>query len=124
PGLGVERVLGGVGILTVILLLLPFARDITQKQSFGELVAAMWLPLAAATLFGVLILIQPGWFRGLLRLLPGGRARRFAASVIDSASAYSGRRRSLLLLLLRRDPSLQALSREDLERVRREAEAV
>ena len=217
--LGVERVLGGVGILTVILLLLPFARDITQKQSFGELVAAMWLPLAAATLFGVLILIQPGWFRGLLRLLPGGRARRFAASVIDSASAYSGRRRSLLLalllavvgqitttlmyfanamslatqnvrvsevlfaaavmtfgtfiapsasgegvrelvfvwllgtkagaakaflignlgfwiekiplsvpggllLLLRRDPSLQALSREDLERVRREAEAV
>ena len=217
--LGVERVLGGVGILTVILLLLPFARDITQKQSFGELVAAMWLPLAAATLFGVLILIQPGWFRGLLRLLPGGRARRFAASVIDSASAYSGRRRSLLLalllavvgqitttlmyfanamslatqnvrvsevlfaaavmtfgtfiapsasgegvrelvfvwllgtkagaakaflignlgfwiekiplsvpggllLLLRRDPSLQALTREDLERVRREAEAV
>ncbi len=98
--LGVERVLGGVGILTVILLLLPFARDITQKQSFGELVAAMRLPLAAATLFGVLILIQPGWFRGLLRLLPGGRARRFAASVIDSASAYSGRRRSLLLALL------------------------
>ena len=98
--LGVERVLGGVGILTVILLLLPFASDITQKQSFGELVAAMWLPLAAATLFGVLILIQPGWFRGLLRLLPGGRARRFAASVIDSASAYSGRRRSLLLALL------------------------
>src|SRR2546425_1576494 len=217
--LGVERVLGGVGILTVILLLLPFARDITQKQSFGELVAAMWLPLAAATLFGVLILIQPGWFRGSLRLLPGGHARRFAASVIDSASAYSGRRRSLLLallhavvgqitttlmyfanamslatpnvrvsevlfaaavmtfgtfvapsasgeavrelvfvwllgtkagaakaflignlgfwiekiplsvpggllLLLRRDPSLQAVSREDLERVRREAEAV
>jgi len=36
----------------------------------------------------------------LLRLLPGGRARRFAASVIDSASAYSGRRRSLLLALL------------------------
>jgi len=29
-----------------------------------------------------------------------------------------------LLLLLRRDPSLRALSREDLERVRREAEAV
>jgi len=98
--LAVERVLGGVGIFTVILLLLPFAKDITQKQSFGELVAAMRLPLAAATLFGVLILVQPGWFRGLLRLLPGGRARRFAASVIDSASAYSGRRRSLLLALL------------------------
>ncbi len=217
--LGVERVLGLVGLFTVILLFMPFAARITRGQSFGELVAAMKLPLAGATLFAVLILLKPGWFRGLLRLVPGGRARRFAASVIDSASAYSGRRRSLLLalllavvgqvtttlmyfanamslatenvrvsevlfaaavmtfgtfvapsasgegvrelvfvwllgtkagaakaflignlgfwiekiplsvpggllLLLRRDPSLQALSREDLERVRREAEAV
>src|SRR3989454_6454538 len=57
----VERVLGLVGIFTVILLLLPFARDITQgqSQSFGEVVAAMRLPLAATTLFGVLILLQP-----------------------------------------------------------------
>src|SRR5437016_7490337 len=50
-----------------------------------------WL-LAATTLVGVLVLLQPAWFRGLLRLVPGGRARRFAASVIDSATAYSNRR--------------------------------
>src|SRR5439155_1053039 len=98
--LGVERVLGLVGLFTVILLFMPFAARITRGQSFGELVAAMKLPLAGATLFAVLILLRPGWFRGLLRLVPGGRARRFAASVIDSASAYSGRRRALLLALL------------------------
>src|SRR5947208_15898989 len=79
---------------------MPFAARITRGQSFGELVAAMKLPLAGATLFAVLILLKPGWFRGLLRLVPGGRARRFAASVIDSASAYSSRRRALLLALL------------------------
>jgi len=75
----VERVLGLVGIFTVILLLLP---------------------LAATTLFGVLILLRPSWFRGLLRLVPAGRARRFAASVIDSATAYAERRGHLLLALL------------------------
>src|SRR6266852_2776178 len=73
--LGVERVLGLVGLFTVILLFMPFAARITRGQSFGELVAAMKLPLAGATLFAVLILLKPGWFRGLLRLVPGGRAR-------------------------------------------------
>ena len=96
----VERVLGLVGIFTVILVLLPFARDITQGQSLGELVASTRWLLAATALVGVLVLLQPGWFRGMLRVVPRGRARRFAASVIDSASAYSGRRRSLLLALL------------------------
>src|SRR5207249_1636940 len=68
----VERVLGLVGIFSVILVLLPFARDITQRQSLGELVAGTRWLLAATTLVGVLILLQPGWFRGLLRLAPGG----------------------------------------------------
>jgi len=98
--LAVERVLGLVGIFTVILVLLPFARDITQRQSLGELVAGTRWLLAATTLVGVLVLLQPAWFRGLLRLVPGGRARRFAASVIDSATAYSNRRGHLLLALL------------------------
>src|SRR5438094_4925292 len=96
----VERVLGLVGIFTVILVLLPFARDITQRQSLGELVAGTRWLLVATTLVGVLVLLQPAWFRGLLRLAPGGRARRFAASVIDSATAYSNRRGYLLLALL------------------------
>src|SRR5207247_1260141 len=69
----VERVLGLVGIFSVILVLLPFARDITQRQSLGELVAGTRWLLAATTLLGVLLLLQPGWFRGLLRLAPRGR---------------------------------------------------
>ena len=94
--LAVERLLGLVGLLTVILLFRPFAGRITQGRSFGELVGAMKVPLAATTLFGVLILLQPTWFRGLLRVLPSERVRHFVGSVIDSATAYSNRRAYLL----------------------------
>ncbi len=97
--LAVERVLGLVGLFTVILLFMPFAGRITQGQSFGELVGAMKLPLVATTVFGILILLQPAWFRGLLRVLPSERARRFVGNVIDSATAYSNRRAYLLLAL-------------------------
>jgi len=95
----VERVLGLVGLFTVILIFMPFAGRITHGQSFGELVAAMKVPIVATTLFGVLILLQPAWFRGLLRLVPGARARRFAASLIDAATAYANRRTHLLFAL-------------------------
>src|SRR5213594_3905708 len=97
--LAVERVLGLVGLFAVILLFMPFAGRITHGQSIGELVGAMKLPLAATAVFGVLILLQPGWFRGWLRLLPGERARRFAASAVDAATAYGDRRRYLVLAL-------------------------
>jgi hypothetical protein len=95
----VERLLGLVGLFVVILLFMPFAGRITQGQSFGELVAAMKIPIAATAVFGVLILLQPHWFRGLLRLVPSGRLRSFAANAIDSATAYSKRRSHLLLAL-------------------------
>ena len=95
----VERVIGLVGLFAVILLFMPFARRIEHGQSIGEFVAAMKVPLAATAAFGVLILLQPGWFRGWLRLLPGERARRFAASAIDAASAYRERRGYLVLAL-------------------------
>ncbi len=98
--IAVERLLGLVGLFTVILCFMPFAGRITNGQSFGELVGAMKVPIAATTLFGLLILLQPGWFRGLLRLVPGGRARRFAENVIDAATAYANRRSHLLLALL------------------------
>ncbi len=97
--LAVERVLGLVGLLAVILLFMPFAGRITQGQSFGELVGAMKIPLAGTTLFGILILLQPTWFRGVLRLIPGGRVRQFASNVIDAATAYSNRRGYLLFAL-------------------------
>jgi uncharacterized membrane protein YbhN (UPF0104 family) len=95
----VERLLGLVGLFVVILLFMPFAGRITQGQSFGELVAAMKIPIAATAAFGVLILLQPDWFRGLLRLVPSGRLRKFAANAIDSATAYSKHRGYLLLAL-------------------------
>src|SRR5262249_19174650 len=95
----VERVLGLVGLFAVILLFMPFAGRITQGQSFGELVAPIKIPLAASLGFGILILLQPEWFRGFLRLVPAGRLRRFASHVIDSITAYSQRRSHLLLAL-------------------------
>ena len=98
--LAVERLLGLVALFTVILLFMPFAGRLTQGQSFGELVGALKVPLAATTVFAVLILLRPGWFRALLRLVPAGRARRFAGSAIDAATAYANRRRHLLLALL------------------------
>ena len=78
---------------------MPFTGRITQGQSFGEMVGAMKLPLLATTVFGILILLQPSWFRGMLRMVPSARARRFAGNVIDAATAYSNRRGHLLLAL-------------------------
>lgn len=98
--LAVERVIGLVGLLVVILLFMPFAGRLTQGQSFGEMVGAMKIPLAGAALFGTLVLLQPTWFRGLLRAVPSEKVRRFAGHVIDSATAYSTRRSHLLFALM------------------------
>lgn len=98
--LAVERIIGLVGLLAVILLFMPFAGRITQGQSSGELVVAMTVPLAAAAAFGVLILLKPSWIRGLLAFLPGARIRRFARSVVDAATAYSSRRSYLVQALV------------------------
>ena len=97
--LAVERVLGLVGLFFVILLFMPFAGRLTQGQSFGELVGAMKVPLAGTALFGMLVLLQPQWFRSMLRMVPEGRIKKFIASVIDAATAYSNRRGYLLLAL-------------------------
>jgi glycosyltransferase 2 family protein len=97
--LAVERIIGLVGLLAVILFFMPFAGDLMQGHSFGELVGAMKVPLVGAAVLGALVLLKPGWFRGLLRLLPAGRIRGFAANVIDAATAYSHRRGHLLLAL-------------------------
>lgn len=98
--LAVERIIGLVGLLGVILLFMPFAGRLTQGQSFGELVGALTLPLAATAVFGVLILLQPSWFRGILAILPGQRIKKFTSNVIDAATAYSNSRSSLVLALV------------------------
>ncbi len=97
--LAVERVIGLVGLFAVILLFMPFAGRLTEGQSFGELVGAMKVPFAAAMVTGVLLLLQPSWFRGLLRLVPSARLKKFAGNVIDAATAYSTHRMHLLLAL-------------------------
>jgi hypothetical protein len=97
--LAVERLLGLVGLFAVILGFMPFAGRLTHGQSFGELVGALKLPLLATAVAGVLVLLQPRWFRGVLRLVPSARARRFAGNVIESATAYANHRVHLLLAL-------------------------
>jgi uncharacterized membrane protein YbhN (UPF0104 family) len=97
--LAVERVIGLVGLLAVILGFMPFAGALTQGQTFGELVAAMRIPLAGALLFGTMALLRPAWFQTLLRLVPSQRIRGFAGNVINSATAYSDKRGHLLLAL-------------------------
>ena len=96
----VERIVGMVGLLGVILMFMPFAGRLTQGHSFGELVAAIKIPLGAAVVFGVLVLLQPSWFRGVISIVPGERVRRFAGSVVDATTAYSSRRSYLLLALV------------------------
>jgi len=95
----VERLLGLVALLALILAFMPFAGRLTQGQTLGELVAALQVPLAAAALLGILLLLQPSWFRGLLRLVPADRLRRLLANVIDAATAYGHHRGSLVLAL-------------------------
>ena len=85
--LAVERLVGLVGLLVVILLFMPFAGRVTQGESFGEMVGAMKVPLAGTMIFGLLVLLQPAWFRGLLRLVPTARLKRLVGNVIDSATA-------------------------------------
>ena len=97
--LAVERLLGLVGLVVVILLFMPLANRLTQGQSFGEMIGALKLPLAAAAVLGFLVLLRPAWFRGLLRVVPAGRLRQFAANAIDAATAYSSQRGILLASL-------------------------
>lgn len=97
--LAVERLLGLVGLVVVILMFMPLSQRLMQGQSFGEMVGAMKVPLAAAAVFGFLILLQPAWFRGLVRMVPAGKLRHFASNAIDAATAYSSQRGVLLASL-------------------------
>lgn len=92
----VERLLGLVGLVVVILMFMPLANRLMSGQSFGEMIGALKLPLAATAVVGVLVLLQPSWFRSLLRAVPAGKLRNFAANAIDAATAYSTQRGILL----------------------------
>ena len=95
--IAVERVIGMVGLLTVILIFMPFTS--LESRSLGELAAAMKLPLFAGVLFAMFLLLKPTWFMWMPRMIPVAKVRGFAQSAIESATAYSSRRGHLLLAL-------------------------
>jgi hypothetical protein len=93
----VERVIGLVGLLAVILMFMPVA-DLDGRD-LADIVKAMALPIAAAVIFGVLLLLRPAAFAWTVRFLPHPKLRGFAQSAIDSATAYSTQRGALMLAL-------------------------
>jgi uncharacterized membrane protein YbhN (UPF0104 family) len=96
--LAVERVIGLVGLLATILLFMPFS-DLSGRD-LADIVQAMAVPLAAALVFGLLLLLRPALFSPLIRLIPVAKIRNFIQGTITSATAYSSRRSALLIALL------------------------
>jgi len=96
--LAVERVIGLVGLLATILLFMPFA-DLSGRD-LADIVQAMAVPLAAAMVFGLLLLLKPEIFSPIIRLIPIVKVRNFVQGTITSATAYSSRRSALLIALL------------------------
>lgn len=95
--LAIERVTGLVGLLASILLFMPFA-DL-HGRGIADVLKAMAVPLAAAMLFGLLLLLRPTLFTPLIRLVPIAKIRGFLDSAVRSATAYSTRRRALVIAL-------------------------
>jgi uncharacterized membrane protein YbhN (UPF0104 family) len=95
--IAVERVIGMVGLLTVILLFMPLTN--LEGRTLGELALAMKLPLTAVVLFSLFVLLRPTWFTWLPRLMPLPKISSFVAKAIESATAYSSQKSSLLLAL-------------------------
>jgi uncharacterized membrane protein YbhN (UPF0104 family) len=96
--LAIERITGLVGLLATILLFMPFA-DL-RGRSIADVLQAMAVPLGAALLFGLMLLVRPELFVPLIRLIPVAKVRTFLDSAVRSATAYSTRRGTLLIALL------------------------
>jgi uncharacterized membrane protein YbhN (UPF0104 family) len=95
--LAVERIIGLVGLLATILLFMPFA-DL-RGRDLADVVQAMAVPLGAAMLFGLLLLLRPSLFTPFIRLVPVAKVRTFLGNTIQSATAYSSRRGALVVAL-------------------------
>src|SRR4029453_4547626 len=77
---------------------MPFA-DL-HGRGIADVLQSMAVPLGAVVLFGFLLLLRPGVFTPLIRLVPIARLRHFLDSAIHSATAYSSRRSALVIALL------------------------
>jgi hypothetical protein len=96
--IAIERVIGLVGLLATILLFMPFA-DLSGRD-LADVVQAMAVPLGAAMLFGLMLLLKPELFAPLISLMPIAKVRGFLQSTIRSATAYSSRRGALVVALV------------------------
>jgi hypothetical protein len=96
--LAIERVTGLVGLLATILLFMPLA-DL-HGRGIADVLQGMAVPLGAALLFGLMLLLRPELFMPLIRLVPVVRVRTFLDNAVRSATAYSTRRGALLVALL------------------------
>ncbi len=96
--LAIERVTGLVGLLATILLFMPFA-DL-RGRGIADVLQTMAVPLGAALLFGLMLLLRPDVFTPLIRLVPVAKVRGFLDNAIRSATAYSTRRGTLVIALL------------------------
>jgi len=96
--LAIERLIGLVGLLATILLFMPFA-DLSGRD-LADIVQAMALPLGAAMVFGMLLLLRPELFAPVIAMVPIAKVRGFLQSTIRSATAYSSRRSALLIALV------------------------
>ena len=95
--IAVERLIGLVGLLAVILVFMPFAS--LEGRSLAELVRAMAVPLGAGAAFTVLLLLRPAAISWMVRFMPHPKLRGFLASAIESATAYSANRGALVVAL-------------------------
>ncbi|HWP65173.1 MAG TPA: lysylphosphatidylglycerol synthase transmembrane domain-containing protein [Candidatus Limnocylindria bacterium] len=95
--LAIERITGLVGLLAAILLFMPFAG--LQGRSIADVLRALAVPLGAALLCGLLLLLRPSVFAPLIRVVPVARVRTFLDNAIRSATAYSSRRSALVIAL-------------------------
>ncbi len=95
----VDKLVGFVSLLSVVLLVFPFGWSLLPLASPGR---ALWtfagLSLGAVLAFAVLL--NPGWTGPLAAVLPEGRLRGLADQVLAAVTAYSGRARLLLWAVL------------------------
>jgi len=96
--LAIERLTGLVGLLAAILLFMPFA-DL-RGRGIADVLQAMALPLGAALLCGLLLLLRPELFAPLIRLVPVAKVRGFLDNAVRSATAYASRPSALVIALL------------------------
>jgi uncharacterized membrane protein YbhN (UPF0104 family) len=93
--IGIDKLVGFVSLLSVLLLVFPFGWSLLPIASPS---GALWTfaGLCAAAGFALFVLLYPAWTGPLAGLLPKGRLRALAQRILAAVTAYSGRSPLLL----------------------------